>query len=211
VCFEFTLNRVDDRIVNYFTLTDVRPPAADPPSVFPDMTVAVIGRKGGSAQRGLIAVKWGLLPNWYNDAAQQPQPANARSETVNSLGMFREAFHTRRCLIPGDAFYEWTEAKPKRRYRLSLKDGSPIGFAGLWDRWDGDGKPILSATMLTTSPNELIGAFHGRMPVILSPADYDVWLDPDTPADRLLALLRPYPSDLMAAELAPRASRSRSA
>jgi len=104
--------------------------------------------------------------------------------------VFSDAFRERRCLIPADRFYEWTKTAPKKRFRLMLKDRGLFAIAGLWDRWTGPGhKPILSATMATTKPNELIGSFHHRMPVILSREVFDLWLDQGTPTVELKKLL----------------------
>ena len=75
-----------------------------------------------------------------------------------------------------------------------------FGFAGLWDVWDvwDGGKRVVSCCVVTTTPNELVGQVHDRMPVIVPRENYAEWLDPDTPEKRLKELLVPYPADLMA-------------
>ena len=88
-----------------------------------------------------------------------------------------EALRRRRCLIPADGFYEWVAAAggPRRPYHFRRKDGRPFAFAGLW-------MPVRSeeaCTILTTAPNELVRPLHDRMPVMLSPEDYGLWLDPE--------------------------------
>src|SRR5207237_29999 len=95
---------------------------------------------------------------------------------------FRDAFRRRRCLVPADGFYEWKwgDGKKKQPFALRLKDGSPFAFAGLWERWPAeDGRPVETCAILTTEANELIQPIHERMPVILRPEDYEVWLDPN--------------------------------
>jgi putative SOS response-associated peptidase YedK len=97
------------------------------------------------------------------------------------------------------------DAAPKKPYAFTLANGEPFAFAGLWDRWkDPAGGTLESYTIITTTPNELTATVHDRMPVILRPQDYDLWLTPSLPTDRtpqleLQALLRPYPADRMAA------------
>jgi putative SOS response-associated peptidase YedK len=82
-----------------------------------------------------------------------------------------------------------------------LQDGQPFAFAGLWEHWDGkENVAIDSCTILTTTPNDLLRPLHHRMAVILAPEDYDLWLDPAIQeVDRLQALLRPYPAEVMTA------------
>lgn len=129
---------------------------------------------------------------------------NARSETAAEKPMFRAAFRRRRCLIPGDGFYEWKRAgKSKEAFHIQLRDGAPLAFAGLWESWQPDeSQPkIESCTVLTTEPNDLMCEIHDRMPVILPPAAYEQWLDPDREeVEELQALLHPFPTDAMVAE-----------
>src|SRR5208337_4580105 len=86
----------------------------------------------------------------------------------------------RRCLIPADGFYEWSRSEnEKQPYDFGMQDDSLFAFAGLWDRWRGrPGAAIESCSILTTTPNALLADLHDRMPVILRPEDYDLWLDP---------------------------------
>jgi putative SOS response-associated peptidase YedK len=122
---------------------------------------------------------------------------------VSRLPTFADGYHRRRCLIPLDRFYEWTASKPEQRFRLALKDGELFAAAGLWDEWTRTGR-VRTATMITTKPNELIGAFHHRMPVIVPPYAWADWLDPTTPVKRVMDMLKSYPSELMTCEPAPR-------
>src|SRR5204863_400476 len=87
----------------------------------------------------------------------------------------------RRCLVPADGFYEWQKlegCKRKQPHLIRLKGDRPFAFAGLWDTWRRGDEPLESFTILTTSPNELVRPIHDRMPVIISPADFERWLDP---------------------------------
>jgi putative SOS response-associated peptidase YedK len=127
---------------------------------------------------------------------------NARCEDVENKPAFREAFKRRRCLIPLDNFYEWKKLGPKEKqpYAIALKDGGLMAMAGLWETWRSPAKEtIRSATIITCPPNELVAELHDRMPVILPPEAWSVWLG-EEPADaeRLKALLEPYPAEDLA-------------
>jgi putative SOS response-associated peptidase YedK len=125
---------------------------------------------------------------------------------------FRAPFKRGRCIIPADAFYEW-QARPgaaKLPFCIGAADGSLLAFAGLRDPWQGPDGAVDTCAIITTSANGLMAPIHDRMPVILEPADQAAWLDPDTPAERLLALLRPCPDALLRAwPVGPRVSDAR--
>ena len=147
---------------------------------------------------------WGLIPSWSKDPTIGNKLINARGETIAEKPSFRGGFKYKRCLIPADGFYEWkaqSGAKTKTPYFIHMKDHKPFAFAGLWDEWQSpDGDAVRTCTIITTEPNDLMSALHNRMPVILHPKDYDLWLDlaPQTP-DKLLHLIKPYPADNMSA------------
>jgi putative SOS response-associated peptidase YedK len=125
---------------------------------------------------------------------------NARSETAATKPAFRDPLASRRCLIPADGFYEWQRAgKAKQPYCFEVNDGDLFAFAGLWDRWkDASGQWIKSCSILTTTPNALTSSVHDRMPVILDPGEYDLWLDPGmTKVEAVSDLLKQYNAELM--------------
>jgi len=128
--------------------------------------------------RRLDLLRWGLLPHWAKDAKSVRQPINARSETLATAPMFRDAFQHRRCLVPADLFYEWQALNgAKLPWAIARADGQPMVFAGLWEGWRGsDGTVIRSFTIVTTNANEALRPLHERMPVVLEPADWSVWL-----------------------------------
>lgn len=125
---------------------------------------------------------------------------NARSETANTKPAFRDALKCRRCLIPADGFYEWMRtAKTKQPYCFEVGEGEVFAFAGIWDRWrNPNGDSVDTCSILTTTPNAVTAAVHDRMPVILDPDCYDLWLDPGM-RDVIAAseLLKPYDARLM--------------
>jgi putative SOS response-associated peptidase YedK len=125
---------------------------------------------------------------------------NARSETIADKPAYRDAFKSRRCLIPADGFYEWkTEGKAKQPFHFGLKDDGIFALAGIWERWkDPKGSMLETCSILTTSPNALMEGIHDRMPVIVRPEDYDLWLNPGFKNTGDLAdLLKPYDASQM--------------
>ena len=134
-------------------------------------------------QNHLEYLKWGLVPFWAKDKTIGNRLINARSETAATKPSFRNAFKKRRCLILADGFYEWKGEKgQKQPMLLTLPDGNPFAFAGLWEIWDNKDKeqtPYRSCTILTRAASESVIPIHNRMPVILKPEAFDTWLDPD--------------------------------
>ncbi len=146
---------------------------------------------------------WGLVPFWAKDQKFSHSTFNARSESLAEKPTFREPFRSRRGILPWVSYVEWREELGINvPYELSLRNEAPLALAGLWDCWT-DGKTILeSCTIVTTTPNELASQFQDRMPVILHPEHYDLWLSPATPASDLKVIMAPYPASEMKVELA---------
>jgi putative SOS response-associated peptidase YedK len=169
-------------------------------NIAPTQPVPVIRQNPKEPRRELSLVRWGLIPSWMKDASAAARMINARSETAASLPAFRDALKSRRCLIPADGFYEWQKnGKSKQPYCFEVNEGELFAFAGLWDRWrDPGGMTLETCSILTTSSNAVTSAVHDRMPVILDPDSYDLWLDPGM-RDVAAAsdLLKPYPARLM--------------
>ena len=170
-------------------------------NVAPTQEVPAVVAGNGGGDRRLEMLRWGLIPSWADDPGIGARMINARSETVAEKPSFRRAFKERRCLIPADGFYEWQKTNGgKQPHYIRMKNGRPFAFAGLWESWKGDGNEIRSCTILTTNPNDIAGEIHNRMPVILPPEGYEVWLYPDVrETDQLLSLLAPYPPSDMEA------------
>jgi len=193
-------------------------------NIAPTQAVIVVGDDG---KRYMTQMRWGLIPSWakaepVGPARRRPDgtraatgPAhgdiggykpsvgpliNARAETLSEKAAFRAALKKRRCIIPADGFYEWQKkAGVKRPVRIILKSREPFGFAGLWEHWmSPEGEEVLSCVIVTTEANALLKPVHDWMPAILTRESEVVWLDPKIQeAEKLLPLLRPYPSDLM--------------
>ncbi|MEX2292140.1 MAG: SOS response-associated peptidase [Acidimicrobiales bacterium] len=158
--------------------------------------------------RHLDAFHWGLVPMWAKDPKIGSKMINARAETLAEKNAYKSAFKRRRCLIPVDGFYEWKKdpaAPPKAKkqpYFVHRPDGEPFAFAGLWEVWKGvnkDQEPLRSCTIITTSPNEPMASIHDRMPVILPPSAWDLWLDREVDDLELLGkLLVPSAPEIIA-------------
>lgn len=167
----------------------------------PTDNLAVVRFNLQTRSRALDLLRWGLVPLWAKDPSVGPKAINARSETIATNRIFREAFVRRRCLVPADGFYEWQKRDGKTQpYAIVPAEGGVFAFAGLWERWKNpqDGSILRSFTIVTGTPNAMCAPIHDRMPVILPPSAWPLWLG-EVEADRreLLALLRPYPDDLM--------------
>jgi putative SOS response-associated peptidase YedK len=170
-------------------------------NVAPSQEVPAV-RLEDDGKRHLRMLRWGLIPFWAKDRKIGYKTINARAETVADKPAFRSAFRQRRCLIPADGFYEWhTEDGGKQPYRVVMADGSPFAFAGLWESWRDPeaGETVESCTIIVTDANATLRPIHHRMPVILPPAAYGPWLDPEAGRDALEALLQPCPDDVVAA------------
>lgn len=162
-------------------------------NVAPTHEMPIVRRRKGDRRNELAIGRWGLIPSWAKDVKIGYSTINARSETAASKPAFRDAFKRRRCLVPADGYFEWKrEGKEKQPHLIRLKGGGAFAFAGLWSTWRPlEGEEMLTYTIMTTEPNDLMAEIHNRMPVILGADDHDRWLDLD--AD-LSTILRPCPS-----------------
>lgn len=198
MCGRYTLKTPVDALAREFGLSGPLPEIPASYNIAPTRHVAAVLFEGG---RKLEMLRWGLIPSWAKDPEIGNRMINARSETVPEKPSYRKAFKERRCLIPADGFYEWQKTNGgKQPYYFKMKNGGPFAFAGLWEDWSRDGQEIRSCTILTTTPNWLVGEVHDRMPVILSREDHDFWLDPEVDEpEPLRSLLKPYPAEAMEA------------
>lgn len=182
-------------------------------------------RPTGRAVRRLGTYRWGLVPSWAKDPRIGLKAFNARADGLEQKAMFKTALAKRRCIIPADAFYEWQRlpdapggARSGRGRRqpwcYRARDGGILAFAGLYEVWrdrtSEGGEWLLTCSIITTAANELMAPVHDRMPVILSPDQYETWLAPGSldPID-IAALLAPPPNETLAAyEVGPEVGNS---
>ena len=204
MCGRYTLHTSPERLAERF---DVAVPDSLEPryNCSPGQELPVIT---GDEPDHLQYFTWGLTPSW---ADEKQGLINARAETVREKRSFADAYESRRCLVPADGFYEWTDlGDGKEPYRVAFEDDRPFAMAGLWERWepptqqlgldsfgggnvDGEPEPLETFTVITTEPNDLISELHHRMAVVLAPDEEELWLngEPDDVTD----LLDPYPAD----------------
>jgi putative SOS response-associated peptidase YedK len=148
-------------------------------------------------ERELVQLRWGLVPRWAKDPSIGARMINARAESVAERSAFRFPFQRHRCLLPADGFYEWARTPSgKQPMHIGRRDGTPLGLAGLYERWlSPEGEVLDTCTILTTRATELLYDLHDRMPVIVPPEQYGRWLDA-TNAD-VEDLFDPYPGDAL--------------
>lgn len=123
---------------------------------------------------------WGFVPAWKKSFTERPQPINARVETVDTNGMFRQAFARRRCLIPASGYYEWllsNDGQKQPYYITSPERG--LAFAGIYEDWvDSENhNNIRRSVAILTRPSVGPAAFiHDRLPLMLDSTVYGMWL-----------------------------------
>lgn len=197
MCGRFTLTASPQDVAAHFDLAET-PEFRPRYNIAPGQPVAIIRRAACAESRLFELHTWGLVPAWAKDRSIGQRMINARSETAAEKPAFRSAFRHRRCLIPADGFYEWSSRPgPEQPYHVSRPDGSTFGFAALWEQWTTEsGERLTSCAILTTDANRSLRSIHQRMPVILDPADYPLWLDPAVDApEQLRRLLVPCPEE----------------
>lgn len=145
-------------------------------NVCPTVPVGAITSNGGT--RHYRAMRWGFIPHWYKQANGGPLLINARAETIAEKPAFKVACRTRRCIIPASGFYEWTrlEDGTKLPWYIQRTDTTPLAFAAIWQDWGDLGA---TAAIVTTAANVAMGKIHHRIPVILEPEHYGLWLGED--------------------------------
>ena len=196
MCGRFVLTSDANTLQQQFHVADV-PPALTRYNIAPTQDIAAICQNG-DGYRHVKTVRWGLIPHWAKDSSIGNKLINARSETVADKPSFRQLIRYHRCLIPASGFIEWLRQPDgsKQPYYIQRKDGELLAMAGIWDTWKGSDQVIASCTILTTAANSLIATLHDRMPVLLSPSEYDQWLDRNiTDPQQLKGFYTPYPAD----------------
>jgi len=209
MCGRYVAATPPDELAKYFGAAAPPPDLTLAPNhnVAPTQTVYAVRERDGA--RSLDALHWGLVPFWAKDPKIGNRMINARAETVATKNAFRVALTRRRCIIPADGFYEWRRlegSKHKQPMFISRPDGEPFAFAGLWEQWrdkdspDEEGEPfeLHSCTIITCEANEAMAKVHDRMPVVLPPGAWDLWLDPAiSDAEAATSLLVPAPPSLI--------------
>lgn len=199
MCGRFALTAPASTIAEVFQV-DVLPDVLPRYNIAPTTDVACVVQKDG--QNVMKTFRWGLIPSWAKDRKMAYQTINARAESVATKPAFRSAFKRRRLLVLADGFYEWERTDPKNKvpHLIQLREGKPFGMAGLWERWTDPetAEEVVTCSIVTTGPNDLMKGIHDRMPVILPEEHWATWLDPEVQdGARLQELLVPFPADGM--------------
>jgi putative SOS response-associated peptidase YedK len=148
----------------------------------------------GNGLRQFRLMRWGFIPAWVKDPRGFALLINARAETVADKPAFKNAIRRRRCLIPADGYYEWSQSEARKRpYFIHPRDGQPFGFAGLAETWIGpNGEELDTVAIVTTAANADLKVLHPRVPVTIGANNFERWLDCSSDdANDAMALLAP--------------------
>jgi putative SOS response-associated peptidase YedK len=204
MCGRFTQQRPTSEIAAIFDAEDLAQDEGGHFNVAPTDEAAVVVQR--EDRRAVVRYQWGFQPSWVaagKDGRPPKRPFNARAESLATSGLFRDAFRRRRCLVPVDGFYEWRrDGGAKTPMRIHDPADGVLALAGLWTgrQDEASGEWIRSFTIVTTRPNDFMISIHDRMPVVIPPDAWELWLDP-TPKDagELRALLDPSEDVALAA------------
>jgi putative SOS response-associated peptidase YedK len=177
MCGRFTLTRSAAEVAEHFGLS-AAPQLTPRYNLAPTQEAPVVRIRSGG-DKVLELRRWGLVPRWAKDVSGGARMINARVESVAERPAFREALRRRRCLVPADGFYEWQGRPGQRRpHHITLPGGALFAIAGLYENWLGEGGEAVESFALLTQPaTGAVAALHGRMPLILDPGDYAVWIE----------------------------------
>ncbi|WP_372573259.1 SOS response-associated peptidase [Ruegeria jejuensis] len=177
MCGRFVVNAQIDEMARLFTaLTSNALPPVPNFNVCPTNQVHVV--RSGDAGRQLLPMRWGFLPKWYKTESAGPLLINARAETIAEKPAFREACRARRCILIATGFYEWTKTAEGARlpWYIQRRDEGAIAFAGIWQDWGPEADQQATCAIVTTPANRHMAEIHHRMPLILEPDDWPLWL-----------------------------------
>ncbi|HXF89919.1 MAG TPA: SOS response-associated peptidase [Xanthobacteraceae bacterium] len=199
MCGRYAIKSTPEAIRELFGYVD-QPNFPPRYNIAPTQPVPIVRLAEG--ERRFALVRWGLIPSWVKDPRTFTLLINARGESAIDKPAFRAAMRHRRCLFPADGFYEWKVTPTgKHPYFVRLKSGGPMAFAGLWETWTGpNGEEQETAAIVTTAANRTLAPIHHRMPVIVEPSAFDLWLDTRrVDARTAAALIAPAPENLLEA------------
>jgi len=200
MCGRYRLSKRKQIIEEYFDTSPWEDDWSPRFNIAPTQPVPVIRQHPKEPIRQISTMGWGLVPHWTQDSSGAARTINARSETAATKPAFRDPMKFRRCLIPADGFYEWKRTRTsKQPYCFEVQNCELFAFAGLWDGWKNpEGQWVKTCSILTTTPNAVTSAIHDRMPAILDPDNYDLWLDPGIQdVGEISEMLKPHDAHLM--------------
>jgi putative SOS response-associated peptidase YedK len=199
MCGRYAITLPPEAMTGLFDLSAPAPDYVPRWNVAPSQPVPIIRQTKDGAREAAL-VRWGLHPAWMKEPPGAKSMINARAEGVAEKPFFRDAYKRRRCLFVMDGFYEWKRAGDvKIPHFIRRRDCAPLVIAGLWERWKGEAGEIDTAALITVAANRHLSAVHDRMPAILEPEVWPLWLDPKAPAEPLGWALAPAKEDLLEA------------
>ena len=177
MCGRFTLHTPESRIREIFHLEQSALLGLHPRyNITPSQDIPII--RESVHDHEMVMARWGLVPHWSKESKTKYATFNARIEGIADKPAYRTPFKRSRCLIPADGFYEWTMIdNVKVPHLIHMRKGEVFAFAGLWDRWQGEGITLDSCSIIVMPANDTIKPIHDRMPAVIAPAHYDQWLD----------------------------------
>lgn len=168
---------------------------------------AIIARDG---TRHMGQMRWGFLPSWYDNPSGGPLLINARAETIAQKPAFAQAARVRRCLIPVSGFFEWTQGQGGARlpWYIAPRDRGILALAGIWQVWERGDTRHVTCAVVTCAANATMARLHDRMPVIIAPQDWPLWLGEG--GHGAARLMRAAPDDVLAVHrVSPRVNSNR--
>jgi putative SOS response-associated peptidase YedK len=205
MCGRFVTNTPPEVLARTFELSEI--PRIEPRyNVAPTQNVGVIRCCDETSHNRFDVLKWGLVPSWSKDLSFGSHLINARSENIAEKPAFRHSIKYRRCIIPTSGFYEWDHSSGKKQpYFIRLTDHSPMCLAGIWESWKTpDGIDLETFAILTTAANKIVEPIHDRMPVILCPDAFKLWLNHNMhDPEQLQPLYQPFPDSELTAYKVP--------
>lgn len=208
MCGRFVITSAPEALRKLFGYID-QPNFPPRYNIAPTQPVPVVIVENGARQFRLM--RWGFVPAWVKDPRGFALLINARAETVTDKPAFKNAIRRRRCLIPADGWYEWSQSERKRPYFIHRSDGQPFGLAALAETWTGpNGEELDTVAIVTTAAGPDLAMLHPRVPVTIAPDDFDRWLDcvGDDAGDVLALLAAPAEGTFVWHEVSTRVNRA---
>lgn len=156
-------------------------------------------------RRRLVPMRWGFPRSLRG----RDLHVHARTETIDMLPTFADAFSQRRGVLQCATFNEGKELPNGRTQQWVVRrtDGAPIHIAVIFEEFDLDDHIVPCFVQATTAANPLISRITDRMPAVIQPADFALWLGEERAAlADAKALLRVYDDD-GAWEMAPQGAK----
>jgi putative SOS response-associated peptidase YedK len=193
MCGRFYLTATPAEIRKQFKI-QTAPPLTPHYNIAPTQASPIVVADGKG--RALHLARWGLVPSWSRDLSLGTSMVNAPADALEGKAAFSKLFQSQRCLVPANGYYEWqSHGTRKHPYKIALRNGALIAFGGLWEKWTPEsGEPVETFTIITTAASKLVSEVHDRMPLIIAPADYQLWLTASPATAKKLLL--PYASGL---------------